>query len=52
VLPVVAFLVKFETVIILIHLNFFRIVSRQNFSIDPAIGEVTLGVLDFVSQIE
>lgn len=52
VFPVVAFLVELETVIILVHLNFLRVVPIEDFSINPAIGKVTLGVLDFVSQIQ
>lgn len=35
--PVVFFLVKFETVIELVHLNVFGVVALQDFSEDPSV---------------
>ena len=48
-LPIIHFLIKFESVVELIHLKFVRIVSLEDLSVDPAVGEVTLGISDFVS---
>jgi hypothetical protein len=50
--PVINFLVKFETIIKLIHLDFLWIVPAKYFGKDPPVGEVSLGVLNFVSQVQ
>ena len=51
-LPVVPLPVKFETVIILVHFNLLGVVPAQDFSEQPSVGEVTLGVMDLVGQVQ
>ena len=50
--PVVHLLVKFESVVELVHLDTFRIVSLENLSVDPTVREITLWVGDLVSQVK
>lgn len=50
--PVILFLFKFETVIILVHFNVVGVVALKDFSEDPSIGQVTFWIGDLVGQVE
>jgi hypothetical protein len=50
--PVVLFLIKFETVIKLVHFDVFWVVALQNFGEDPAVRQIALRVVNFVGEIE
>lgn len=49
--PVVRLAIQFEAVVELVHLDGLRIVSAENFSVYPAIGQVTLGIGNLVGQV-
>ena len=49
--PVVLFLFKFETVVELVHFNLIGVVPLKNLRKNPAIGEISFRVTDFVCQI-
>ena len=51
-LPVVQFLLELEAVVKLVHLELFRVVARQDLSVHPSIGEITLWISDLVGQVE
>ena len=52
VLPIVHFLVQLETVVVLVHFDLFRVVTRQNLGVDPPIGQIAFRVRDLVGEVE
>ena len=52
VLPVVNFLVELEPIVELVHFNFLGVVPTEDLSVDPAIGEISLGILNFVGEVQ
>ena len=52
VLPVVDFLVELECVVVLVHLDLPLVISGKDFSNEPTVGQVSLGVGDLVSEIQ
>jgi len=50
--PVVHFLLKFKTVIELIHLYVLWVEALENLSKNPAVWKVTFGIGDLVGKVE
>ena len=50
--PIVLLLLKFETVIKLVHLNLLGVVPLEDLSEDPPIGEIPLRICDLVRQVQ